>query len=80
MTSSDIDRVASYVAPSDVSSNSWPGKNDLLSLSSQFAKLFCCKVLVPISKKMDKRSYADVSATRTQTRLLYIMLAFFRAF
>ena len=30
---------------------------------------FCCKVRVPMSKKMDKRSYADVSATRTQTSL-----------
>ena len=34
------------------------GGKDLWSLSSQFLKFFCCKVLVPMSKKMDKRSYA----------------------
>ena len=61
VTSSDIDRVFSYVASSDVSSNSWPRRKDLQFLSFQFAKLFCCKVCVPMSEKiMDKRNCADV--------------------
>ena len=63
MASSDIDGVRSYVAPSDVSSNSGrkePRRKELNFLSFQFAKFFCGKVRVPMSKEMDKRSYADV--------------------
>ena len=73
MKSSDIDRVASHVTPSDVSSNSWPRKKDLQYLSSRFAKLFCCKVRVPISKKMDKRSYAE-DLPRVPRRLSFVQI------
>ena len=53
VTSPDIDRVCSYVAPLDVSSNCnlWPRRKDLQFLSFQFANFFCCKVRMPMSKK-----------------------------
>ena len=52
-----IDRVGSYVVHSNVTSKFWVGGKDLQYLSFQFA-IF--KKFLSMSKRMDKRCYADI--------------------
>ena len=53
-----INRVGSYEACSNVTSNSWLGRKDVWFLSFQFAKFFYDMIRAVMVKRMDKRSHA----------------------